>query len=100
MALAKDVAQVLRRASARRIVLAHVAQPSGKLGNALAVAGVSLPLHRKVGGLEKLRAGDEGHAGDAEDFHSRLGCRLSAMRYEVVPKSLLYVLGASAPAEQ
>ena len=51
------------------IVLAHVAEPAGELGDALAVARLALPLDRQVGRLEELGAGDEGDAGLAEDFH-------------------------------
>jgi hypothetical protein len=54
MALLQDVAQVFRRAPAGRIVLAHIAEPAGKLGEPLAIGRVALPLDRKMGGLDEL----------------------------------------------
>ena len=53
----------------RRVVLAHVAEPAGELGEALAVGGLALPLHRQVRRLEELGPGEEGDAGLAEDVH-------------------------------
>jgi len=58
---------------ASRVVLAHVAEPPGELGDSLAVARLALPLDREVGGLEELRARDEGDPGLAKDFHEWWG---------------------------
>ena len=67
--LPEDVPQILGRRPAGRVVLAHVAQPPGELGDALAVARLALPLDRQVAGLDELRPGNEGDAGLAEDVH-------------------------------
>ena len=69
--LAEDVPQVLGRGPAGGVVLAHVAEPPGELGDPLAVAGFPLPLHLQVGRLEELGPGDEGDAGLAENVHGR-----------------------------
>jgi hypothetical protein len=50
-------------------VLAHVAEPSGELGEPLSVGGLTPPGDRQMARLQKLRAGDEGDTGFAEDFH-------------------------------
>ena len=71
--LLQDVGQVLGRRPARRVVLAHVAEPPGELGDPLAVARLALPLDREVGGLEELRARDEGDPGLAKDVHESWG---------------------------
>jgi hypothetical protein len=73
MTLLQDIGQVLRRAPAGRVVLTHVAEPSGKLGYPLAVAGLAHPLDAEVGRLQKLRPGDEGDAGSLDDFHGVAG---------------------------
>src|SRR5882724_5506710 len=67
--LPQNVPQILRGAPARRIVLAHITEPSGKFGQPLPVGRFALPLDWEMRGLEKLGPGDEGDAGGADYFH-------------------------------
>src|SRR3954465_5923616 len=69
VSLLLDVLEILRRAAIDRIVLAHVAQPSRVLRQALAVARFAFPFHREVRGFDELGAGQQRDAGGAEDFH-------------------------------
>src|SRR5256886_12496268 len=69
MALLLDVLEVVGRRPVSRVVLAHVADPAGELGEALSGGGATLPLHPKVLGFEELGPGDERDARGAEDFH-------------------------------
>jgi hypothetical protein len=45
-------------------VLAHVTEPPGKLGEALAVARLALPADGKMRRLDELGPADEGDAGE------------------------------------
>jgi hypothetical protein len=71
VALPEDVPEIFGGGPARRIVLAHVAQAAGELGDALAVGRLPFPSHRQVGRLEELGTADEGDAGLAKDVHGR-----------------------------
>src|SRR3989440_3589800 len=82
VALLLDVLEVLGRGPVSGVVLAHVADPAGEFGEALAGGGGALPLHPQVLGLEELRSGDQRDARSAEDFHGGegLGVRGSGSR--------------------
>src|SRR3954470_5231462 len=69
MTLPEDVPEILRGAPARRIVLAHIAEPSGELRQPLSIGGLPLPFYWKVLWLQELRPSDKGDAGGAEDLH-------------------------------
>src|SRR5213083_679054 len=69
MALLLDILEVVGRRPVGRVVLAHVADPAGELGEALSGGGATLPLHPEVLGFQELRPGDERDARGAEDFH-------------------------------
>ena len=69
MALLLDVLEVLGGGAIHGVVLAHVAQPARVLGETLAIARLTAPLHREMFRFEELRAGDQGDAGRTEDFH-------------------------------
>ena len=58
-----DVLQVLPRAAVRGVLLAHVAEPPGELGEALAVGALAHPLHGEVAGLREVGAGEDGDFG-------------------------------------
>ncbi len=73
VALLLDVLEVFGRRPVCRVVLAHVADPAGELGEALSGGGAALPLHPQVLGLEELGPGDQGDARGAEDFHGGEG---------------------------
>ena len=47
VSLLLDVLEVLARLALRRIVLAHVAETPGKLGESLAVGALADPAHRQ-----------------------------------------------------
>src|SRR5437870_6549032 len=47
--------EVVGRRPVSRVVLAHVADPAGELGEALSGGGATLPLHPKVLGFEEDR---------------------------------------------
>jgi hypothetical protein len=80
--LLQDVAEVLSRRTPGGVVLAHVAETPGKLGDPLAITGLALPLDRQVGGLQELGPGYQGDAWLAEDIHgeSGVGSRESGVR--------------------
>ena len=71
MPLLLDVLEVLARLALRRIVLAHVAEPAGELGEPLAVGAVADPVHRQM-----LRAGE---ARAREQRQNGLGVEASRM---------------------
>ena len=73
--LLQDVLEVLGGAPPGGIVLAHVAEPPGELGEALAVGGVTLPCDGQVRRLQELRAGDQGDAWLAENVHRESSSR-------------------------
>ena len=52
----------------RRILLAHVAEPSGKFRQPLAIGALAEPLNGKMIGLGELRAGQDGDA-RLEEYH-------------------------------
>src|SRR5438034_204053 len=81
VALLLDVLAVIGGRPVRRVVLAHVADPAGELGEALSGGGAALPLHPEVLRLEELGPGDQGDARGAEDFHrgEGLGVRSSGL---------------------
>ena len=62
VSLLLDVLQVLARRPARRILLAHVAEPAGELRQPLAVGALSQPVHGQVLGLRERRAREESDA--------------------------------------
>src|SRR4051812_21366899 len=70
--LAKNVPEIVRSAPARRIGLAHVAEPSGEFSQPLSVGRLTLPLDWKVLGLQELRPSDKSDSGVAEDVHGSL----------------------------
>jgi hypothetical protein len=67
--LPQDVLEVIRGAPPRRVVLAHVAEPTGELREALPIGGFALPLHRQMRRLEELGPGEERDARLADDVH-------------------------------
>src|SRR5439155_4585918 len=79
VALLLDVLEVIGRRPACRVVLAHVADPAGELGEALSGGGAALPLHPEVLGLQELGPGDQRDARGAEDFHRVSGARVSGV---------------------
>src|SRR6476620_6423349 len=72
MTLLENVLEIFGGAPARRIMLAHVAKAPGELRDSFAVAGLTLPLDRQMGRLQKLGAGDECDARSADDVHGRI----------------------------
>ena len=85
---------------AGRVVLAHVAEPPGELGDPLAVARLALPLDRQVRRLEELGPGDEGDAGLAKDVHGRWvagvgGVEVASSARRPAPSRLLGVAAAA-----
>src|SRR5690348_18455993 len=71
VALLENVSEVLGGAPAGWVVLAHIAQAAGELGDPLAIAGLTSPLNREMGGLDELRTGDQSDPRGAEDFDRR-----------------------------
>jgi hypothetical protein len=69
MALLENVSEVLGGAPSGRVVLAHVAEPAGELGDPLAIGRVALPLDRQVGRLQELGPGYQGDPGSSDDVH-------------------------------
>src|SRR5690242_712364 len=60
MTLLLDVRDVGTCFAARRISLAHIAEPSRKLGEPLTIGVLAHPLHWQMRRLEELRTGNEG----------------------------------------
>src|SRR5207247_7979754 len=75
VSLLLDVLEVIGGGAIHRVVLAHVAQPSRVLGEALARRGVAEPADFEMLGLEELGPGDQRDAGFAENFHRGVRCR-------------------------
>src|SRR5258706_134417 len=81
-----DVLEVFRRRPIHRIVLAHVAEPAGVLGETLAVACLPAPLHFEMLWFEELRTGEQRDARRTKHFHrgycasSRFGVAHAALR--------------------
>jgi hypothetical protein len=63
MPLLLDVLEVLTSGSPSRIPLAHVTEPSGELGQPLAIGALTDPLYRHMLGLGKLRTSEHRHGG-------------------------------------
>jgi hypothetical protein len=55
-----DVLQIIARRAAGGILLAHVAETTGELGQPLAVGALSEPVDPEVIGFEERRAGEKG----------------------------------------
>src|SRR5262249_50160982 len=63
VSLLLDVLEVLAGLPLRRIVLAHVAQPAGELGELLAAGAVADPIDGKMSGRGERRTGEKGDDG-------------------------------------
>jgi hypothetical protein len=68
-----DVLEIFAGGTVRRILLAHVAQPPGKLREALAVATLPQPFHGEMFRLAEGRPGEDGDTWLEKNHRVRIG---------------------------
>src|ERR1051325_2081189 len=63
MTLLLDIVEIIARRPLRRVVLAHVADPTREFGEALSISALADPVHRQMLGRRERRSREEGDRG-------------------------------------